>query len=1183
MTEVTGSVIGHYRIDNLVGAGGMGTVYKAYDLNLSRPVALKLMHPEIARVPQFRERLKAEAQTAANLDHPSIVKIYNFGETDDAMLYVAMEFIKDGSLRSHLQRVLAKRGQLELPLVLQIAIQIADALDFAHQAGVIHRDVKQGNLILKRLARPEESGFAAFRAILTDFGLVQIVNGSRLTEGGMAMGTPIYMSPEQCEGEPLDGRSDIYSLGVVLYEMLTGRPPFEFRTLSQAVAAHTKLEYPAPVRELRNDVPPLIDALLSRALAKDRSDRFASAKEMSDALRMAFFSISDAPTSWWTTKPKEESGDLELLPPLAGDELFVRTLGRGAIDRYALTKQQYAIGRSGDNDLVLASGAVSRHHARLEHTSHGWMLRPLVGINGTYLLGDRLAPDKQQAVRPGEPILIGPYEMWISAGGSEPILEPTMIAEPTHYQENVPQDATVIAAPEDAPTQTMRRDMSEPDADAFALFIAPRSADVEPGRSAEFVLEILNRSAIDDRVRLEIGGIPNSWVDLSPGFTPIPAGERAELRFRVTPPRTPETSYGRQRFRIELEAQRSATPRPTVHGELNIATFEAFEVVMQPRDVKLPETVTVSVTNQGNQPAEYAVVARESEGKVKVSGERGRVRIAPGQTAAVGLEFEGRSGGWRSAESDIPFEVEVRSSTGAVQVQHGTAFTGMRALPILQLIGISLLVMLCLLSGIFAFEGFLRSRSTGQQVDFPAPGTGQFNSLASPTPLQGGAPASPTPLATFTPTALDTGGAVDPNDVDGDGLTNDREAVVGSNPTLADTDGDGLDDRAEVFETGTQPNNRDSDGDGLSDGDEVLIYQTSPRNRDSDNDGIDDATEISQGSNPLVAELASVTQAVQTLAPTELPTLAAPATETPIPTAVPTAIIGVADTPTPVAPTATTVPTAVPTDVPTTEPTVEPTTAVTVAPIPTNTPTLMPATDVPTAIPASPTPVETPTLIATETPTVTATAVPTATATNVPLDPTATIPTSSVDLGCAPTAPVVDGVLGSEEWAETVVKTVTSENGEQFTVYLVKDSQTLYIAVDVLDPTTLPTDSLRIYFDVNNSGGDPDAEDRYLRVGLEDGAQQLWAGIGDSEDGALWDVGATAQNENLTVAVTTTDSGWVIEASIATDVEMPGLGAEFGMMVQMLFTDSALVDYPDSAESENASTWQPVTNTSTCE
>lgn len=1153
MIEASGTVIAHYRIDDLIGAGGMGTVYKAYDLNLSRPVALKLMHPEIATLPQFRERLKAEAQTAANLDHPSIVKIYNFGETDEGQLYVAMEQVKDGSLSSHLQRVRRKRAFLDIPLALQITIQIADALDYAHQAGVIHRDVKPANLILKQLSRTEEAGFAAFRAILTDFGLVQILDGTRITQSGMTMGTPIYMSPEQCEGESLDGRSDLYSLGVVLYEMLAGRPPFEFASLSQAVAAHVREKYPPPVREVRNEVPPLIDALLSRLLAKNRDDRFETGKEVADALRTAFFSISETPTSWWTLKPRADSAEIELVPPLEGDQLIVRTMGRGATDSYALTKMRYAIGRSGDNDLVLASGEVSRHHARLEHGLRGWMLRPLVGINGTLLNGERQIPDQQQLLKPGEPISIGPYEIWISPAGA-PILEPiVLLAEPSHYAHG----ATIIAAPEDAPTQTMRREVAADEAeDTFGLYIAPRSAEVEPGRSVEFVLEILNRSAIDDRVRLEIGGIPQTWVDLSKGFTPLPAGERVELRFRITPPRSADTSHGRQRFRIELEAQRNANKRPSVKGELNISTFEAFDVVMTPRELRLPETVAISIMNKGNQTAEYAIVARESEDRIKFVGERGRVRIQSGQTVDVELELDARVNSLFSAEAEIPYEIEVRSSSGAVQVQHGNALTGSRLLPMIKMAGMILLTTLCALTLLFGYPALFGRRGEVDPSENTIPvGIGQ----QSPTPLSVIVLETPTPIN--TPVLIANN---DPTDLDGDGLSDSYEAIVGSSPTLADTDGDRLDDRVEVFETGTQPTLADSDGDGLNDGDEVLIHRTSPILRDSDGDGIDDATEIAQGSNPLFSEATATTEGTVAPAPTALPTVI------PVPSA--TQLIGevATDTPVPVD-TATAAPATVTPDPTATVAIPATSTTMIVVPIPTVTLTVAPTTL------ATETPVATPTLIFTPT--------LTATLTSVPLEPTATtIPLSGIVLSCAAESPTIDGQLSASEWDAYYIGTGSTPSGDETIDFATsKDSSTLYFAVEIADTGAENSDSLRIYIDTNKNGGDPDAADRYVRIGYEAGVQQIWRGIGSNEDGDSWDVGATDLNENWQVAIERTAAGWTVEIAITIADEVPELGSEFSVMVQMLFTGVELVNWPDSAESEQASTWQLIDNSHSCE
>jgi eukaryotic-like serine/threonine-protein kinase len=199
-----------YRVDALLGDGGMGAVYRAYDVNLDRPVALKLMHAHFARQPEFQSRFTREAQTIAQLDHPSIVRVYDFGKSE-AGLYLSMEYLSGGSLRAHLQRLQMQKKYLPLVQTFQIGVQMAEALHYAHGKGIVHRDVKPGNIILKKLARPDEAGELPFRAVLTDFGLVKLLEGDRMTQSGTALGTPTYMSPEQCYGEKIDGRSDLYS------------------------------------------------------------------------------------------------------------------------------------------------------------------------------------------------------------------------------------------------------------------------------------------------------------------------------------------------------------------------------------------------------------------------------------------------------------------------------------------------------------------------------------------------------------------------------------------------------------------------------------------------------------------------------------------------------------------------------------------------------------------------------------------------------------------------------------------------------------------------------------------------------------------------------------------------------------------------------------------------------------
>ena len=205
MSELT---IGRYEIRDELGEGGMGTVYRAYDPTLGREVALKVLQPQLYREdPQFSMRFEREARTIASLEHSSIVSLYEFGE-DGEWLYIVMRLMEGGTLRERLEQ-----GPLGLEETIAIVRRIGSALDKAHSRGIVHRDLKPGNILF------DEDG----EAFLSDFGIVKAEDSTGLkTRTGMALGTPHYMSPEQLDGKEVDGRSDIYSLGVVLYEMLSG-------------------------------------------------------------------------------------------------------------------------------------------------------------------------------------------------------------------------------------------------------------------------------------------------------------------------------------------------------------------------------------------------------------------------------------------------------------------------------------------------------------------------------------------------------------------------------------------------------------------------------------------------------------------------------------------------------------------------------------------------------------------------------------------------------------------------------------------------------------------------------------------------------------------------------------------------------------------------------------------------
>ena len=263
---------GRYDIKESLGAGGMGVVYRAFDRELQEPVAIKTLRPEaMAGGTVALDRFKQEIRLARRIAHRNVVRTYDLGE-QNGMYYLTMEYVEGTSLK----QLIVTRGKLPVAVTLTVGKQLCRALEVAHAEGVIHRDIKPQNIVV------EPSGFLK----VMDFGIARLANppqGKGLTEAGTSIGTPDYMSPEQLSGAELDPRSDLYAAGVVLFECLTGRVPFEAETTWALVAKHLEEEPPDP-RKFNADVPPELAAVILKAMAKTPADRYATAAELHDAL-----------------------------------------------------------------------------------------------------------------------------------------------------------------------------------------------------------------------------------------------------------------------------------------------------------------------------------------------------------------------------------------------------------------------------------------------------------------------------------------------------------------------------------------------------------------------------------------------------------------------------------------------------------------------------------------------------------------------------------------------------------------------------------------------------------------------------------------------------------------------------------------------------------------------------------
>lgn len=273
--SLEGQTIGKYRVLEALGRGGMAQVYRAYHPQLDRYVAIKVLRSDLVEHEEFLARFRREAHAVSGLRHANIVQVFDF-DLQDEMYYMVMELLEGDTLRAALNDYRARGERMPLPEVLRILGEVLNGLEYAHSEGIIHRDIKPANIMLTKRGQ----------AVLTDFGIAQIVGATQYTVSGALMGTLSYMAPEQGLKGQCDSRSDIYSLGIVLYEMLTGYTPFDADTPLAILMKHLNDPLPLP-SQLDPTLPTVLEPIVLKALAKDPDDRYQSAAEMAEALKKA--------------------------------------------------------------------------------------------------------------------------------------------------------------------------------------------------------------------------------------------------------------------------------------------------------------------------------------------------------------------------------------------------------------------------------------------------------------------------------------------------------------------------------------------------------------------------------------------------------------------------------------------------------------------------------------------------------------------------------------------------------------------------------------------------------------------------------------------------------------------------------------------------------------------------------
>ena len=742
----SGRKLGDFEVRQLLGEGGMGAVYRAVDVRLNRSVAIKVLHPHMSRKEQFRQRFAQEARSIAALDHPNIIRVYTFSSDNGGALYLAMELVETGSLRRYIQHLSTERQAMPITEALLLIRQIASALHYAHRQGMVHRDIKPGNVLLK-LSTASGTADTQFSALLTDFGLVKLAEGGVETQGDGAMGTMPYMAPEQFKGE-YDARTDLYALGVMLYELCTGQLPFKPKNMAEAAQMHLD-QSPTPPKSLRGAISNKLQRVIARAIAKDPEKRYQNGQQFIRALLDV--ENDDEYQATVVEEPEQQAlpeasliayleslpGAQNIEPPTAPSNLTVDRIVAQRKNEppqyFSLDQLPAVVGRAETADFRLDDDSVALRHSRItRQNTRRYTVTALSSEHQTFIDGVALLPNVPETWSGDQRVTVGDYQLSFQ------------FAEDTIGDRGIGGGTTERAREQDKQSTPAA---TQP---AATLTLEPKRVELEAGEQSQFQITLSNQSRTVRHFSLQIDGVPREWYTLPTTSVRLMPDETKTTTLQIRTPRATTTTAGDYTLTLTAD-DNDERDRQSVSANvaLTIQPFYGFAVDMLPTRITKDRLVQFTIENNGNAPDTYGLVGRDAEDTLKFEFDPPRITVEPGTTETVMFRVNPRNNPpWVGQPEMYPLEVTAEAASGGEKQVHGQRVVEPR-LPS-WIIAPLTLVCVALIGGAVLFGGELGNGDDSDdstQVEVIA--TATSTSIPSDTP-------EPTNTPTDAPTATPT-------------------------------------------------------------------------------------------------------------------------------------------------------------------------------------------------------------------------------------------------------------------------------------------------------------------------------------------------------------------------------------------------------------------------------------------